>query len=196
MNFKYKAKTKQKMTFNILKSVRDLEKLITELPKEDCYKFISSAGGFSSISFIKFVGKRVKINNLFIATLCVGLKEIAELDKMKSRGQLVNARFVVGKIMQSYTKSSTRARLYTGFADVCQKNGWGISVVNNHSKIILMDTDEGKFVLETSSNLNENPKIEQFSFEKDDELFDFYYKIMNSLFEGGEKDEGQKKTAD
>lgn len=44
-----------------------------------------------------------------------------------------------------------------------------------------MDTDNGKFVIETSSNLNENPKIEQFSFERSDELFDFYFDVINDV---------------
>jgi hypothetical protein len=55
-----------------------------------------------------------------------------------------------------------------------QKNSWQIKTLKNHSKVLLFDTDAGKFVIETSSNLNENPKIEQFSFEKDTELFNFY----------------------
>lgn len=49
---------------------------------------------------------------------------------------------------------------------------------NNHSKVMLFDTDAGKFVIESSSNLNENPKVEQFRLEKSAELFDFY----NSFF--------------
>ena len=55
-----------------------------------------------------------------------------------------------------------------------KKNNWLIMVKNNHSKILLFDTESGKFVLETSSNLNENPKMEQFSFYKDEEMYNFY----------------------
>lgn len=194
MSFIYRGKPKQKIAFNIVKSAKDLEKLVPKLPQNECYKFISSSGHFSSISFVKMVGKHSKINELFASTLCVGLKEIAEMDRMKKDGQLENARFVVGKIMESYARNSTRSRLYTGFAEICDKHGWGVAIVNNHSRIILMDTNEGKFVLETSSNLNENPKIEQFSFEKDAELYDFYYGILNTLFERGVEDGGQKKT--
>lgn len=61
---------------------------------------------------------------------------------------------------------------------VCEENEWHIHTLNNHSKVHLYDTALGKFVLETSSNLNENPKIEQFSFEKDAELYDFYLEHM------------------
>ena len=57
---------------------------------------------------------------------------------------------------------------------------------------MLFDTDNGKYVLETSSNLNENPKIEQFSFEQNSELFDFYKKLFELMFEEG-KEIGETK---
>lgn len=56
--------------------------------------------------------------------------------------------------------------------------------MQNHSKVTLMRTDCNWYVLETSSNLNENQKIEQFRFENDEHLFEFY-KV--NLFEKGEQ---------
>ena len=64
---------------------------------------------------------------------------------------------------------------------IFENNKWDITAVNNHSKILLFDTNEGKFVLETSSNLNENPKIEQFSFEKNEELYGFYLELFEEI---------------
>lgn len=52
---------------------------------------------------------------------------------------------------------------------------------NNHSKVMLFDTDAGKFVIESSSNLNENPKVEQFRLEKSAELFDFYSSFFREI---------------
>jgi hypothetical protein len=57
---------------------------------------------------------------------------------------------------------------------VCERNGWRYASLKNHSKVILARTAENWFVIETSSNLNENPKIEQFSSENDAALFEFY----------------------
>ena len=37
------------------------------------------------------------------------------------------------------------------------------------------------YVIETSSNLNENPKMEQFSWENDRGLFDWYKKLFIEL---------------
>jgi hypothetical protein len=65
-------------------------------------------------------------------------------------------------------------RYYDDLKSVCENNNWQIIVKNNHSKILLFDTKNGKFVIETSSNLNENPNMEQFSFERNSELYEFY----------------------
>lgn len=64
---------------------------------------------------------------------------------------------------------------------IFQTNGWTVSMHNNHSKVMLFDTDAGKFVIESSSNLNENPKVEQFRLEKSAELFDFYNSFFSTL---------------
>ena len=44
-----------------------------------------------------------------------------------------------------------------------------------------METKKNYYVVETSSNLNENPKIEQFSFENDKELFLWYEEFFKEL---------------
>lgn len=82
--------------------------------------------------------------------------------------------------MANDSESVKRYKYYEDFKSLCDTNGWTYSVVNNHSKIMLFDTDVGKFVIETSSNLNENPKIEQFGFEKDEELFEFYKQVFEN----------------
>ena len=50
------------------------------------------------------------------------------------------------------------------------------------AKVYLMKTEkQNYFVLETSSNLNENPKMEQFILSNDQMLYDFYYNLFDNL---------------
>ena len=161
--------------FNIIRGKIELQRDIYRLPEEnECFKLISN-GSFSSVCFVGLVAQQSKIKNLYISTFHVGKKEILFLDSLKKSGRLENVEFVVCSIINESKKTAKY-----GYSDllmnVCEKNGWKVSTQKNHSKVHLYDTDIGKFVLETSSNLNENPKIEQFSFEKDEELFDFYAK--------------------
>ena len=44
-----------------------------------------------------------------------------------------------------------------------------------------MDTDAGKYVLEGSGNFNDAPNFEQYSFTKDDKLYQFYSDCIDSM---------------
>lgn len=168
-----KAKKKR---FNIIRGKMEITELVDRLPQDgECFKFVST-GGFSSASFILFVAERTKIENLHVSTFHVGKKEARLLHGLKQRGQLGNVSFTVCSLMK---KDGCEYGYFDFLEQICKANGWTIKVQKNHSKVFLFDTDSGKFVLETSSNLNENPKMEQFSFEKDTALYDFY---MGSIF--------------
>lgn len=174
------AKRKQ---FNMIRSVAELGKLMDGLPDDECFKFLSD-GGFSSVSFVKFVANHTAIKELTASTLRVGKKELQQMDFMYKAGRLKAANFIIGSVMKNDSKAGLKYGYYDNFESVCKKNGWRYAASNNHSKVILFDTDAGKYVLETSSNLNENPKMEQFSFEKDAALFEFYRKNMIELLGG------------
>lgn len=172
--------------FNIILSVREIEGLLDRLPDEgEVYKFLST-GGFSSISFVRFIAKRAKILELTASTLRVGKKEMQALNVLHSGGRLGKANFLIGSFMKNDSKTGLKYGYYQLFDRICEKNGWNYTVVQNHSKILLFET-------ETSSNLNENPKMEQFSFEKNAELYDFYFSALDELVKGGSKHAGERE---
>ena len=156
--------------FNIFSGKAALSDQVGDLPNcEECIKILSF-GGFSSASLIAFVAEKTRIRRLLVSTFRVGKKEIQMLNALHSAGRLEKAEFVVFSLMQE----SDDHGYFQLLQAVCSKNGWSVKTLKNHSKVILLDTDDGFFVCETSSNLNENPKIEQFSIEQDEALFEFY----------------------
>ena len=66
--------------------------------------------------------------------------------------------------------------------------GWDIYAINNHSKIILMRTRKNYYIVETSSNLNENPQLEQFSIENSKKVFDFYKSMFEEMKKWAEQE--------
>jgi hypothetical protein len=164
---------------------------------DECYKFIST-GGFSTIAFIMHVAAAEKIRNLYVSSLTVGKKEMATLIALRVSGLLEHVSLFVGLLM----KNSHNEKDYGYFkymVDTCISYGWRFRVLRNHSKVILMETMAGnKYVLETSSNLTYNPNIEQFSFEVDEGLFDFYREFLAGLEGddyGGQSDEERGQGA-
>lgn len=170
-----KCKAKRKR-FSILSGKQALEKEMQELPKiDESFEFISD-GTFSSICFILAVASKTKIDKLYASTFRVGKKEILTLKALAEKSLIKDAHFFVWEGMDT-----DKYPYFEIFQKVCIDKEWTFVGGKNHSKVIMMDTPLGKFVLKTSSNLNENPKMEQFTFEQSPELFDFY---KRELFNG------------
>lgn len=174
-------------TFVLAESARMLDRITEkQLPEPgEVYKFLSLSGGVSSISFVKWVAVHEPLVRFQASTLRIGAKQFRYLDQLARAGKLGSARFILSSMQTDMDSRRGRYDYAADFARIAERNGWQTAVVNNHSKILLMATKSGKFVLETSSNLNENPKIEQYSFENNSELYDFYSAFFDALC-GGE----------
>ncbi len=175
-----RTRSKKKKLFQIGKSIKNLDIILEQcLPgKDECIKLISLDGGFASISFISLVALNESILELTASTLRIGEKQAVHMAKLSDAGMLDKVTFFVCTLMKENKKEYD---YYNRFEILCKQHGWENIVINNHSKIILMRTKDNYYVLETSSNLNENPKIEQYSFENDKELYEFYYSFFIAL---------------
>lgn len=150
----------------------DILRRRAELPGEgESLRAISYAGGFSSCSVVLWVAGKTKIDRLHISTLRVGKKEISAMEQLHEDGKLGGAHFVLSGLNRENDKKYD----YDGyFRDICTRNGFSWTYAKNHSKVILCDTRAGKFTIETSSNFNENPKIEQFCITRSVDVYNFY----------------------
>ena len=164
-------------------SSKILDKELDALPKPDgdIIKMMSLCGGVASASFIKFVADKEPIEELTASTLRIGEKQFRYIEQLYKTGKLKGCRFFISTMMKNVDSKTAKYNYSQRFFGTCQKNGWKCVVVNNHSKIILMRTAANYYVLETSSNLNENPKIEQYSFENSRQLYRFYYEFFDVL---------------
>lgn len=163
---------KKRTRFSVGGSVGHLENILgNRLPADDeVYKLISNRH-FSVISLILYVAQRAPIREMYVSTFGIGRKEIILLEGLRQQGKLQRASFVAGRIMANAADKRERDRL---LRQICEQNEWRYVCIDNHAKLVLLDTDDGKFIVETSSNLNENPSIEHFSFERSEDGYDFY----------------------
>lgn len=96
-------------------------------------------------------------------------------------GRLDKVDLLIGGAMKDNCEHNRGYGYLEQITDIFNANGWTVNMYNNHSKVMLFDTDAGKFVIESSSNLNENPKVEQFRLEKSAKLFDFYSSFFREI---------------
>ena len=173
---------KQYVCFDLYLSRFELKNFLSHLPQEnEVFKMISPAGGWSSCSLVMWIATQCTIDNMLVTTLRVGQKELDAIAALKKKGKIKNIEFLLSGLAKENKIREKDYGYSQNFEKICEREGIKYRYVKNHSKVILLDTDKGKFVIETSSNFNENPKIEQFSFEKSEELHDFYKRIFEEL---------------
>lgn len=170
---------KERVLLDFNQGTRQLLAALNNFDKNKVYRFISGGKGFSSINFIDFVTKKFgAIKRLYVSTLGVGKKHIEHLAQLPIEYAffVFSGIFKDSKIIQDYG-------YYSRFIEICKSKKWEYCEAKNHSKIMLIEVmnGEGYFVLEGSGNLNENPKIEQFTFQEDKNLFDWYLEFFEAI---------------
>lgn len=138
------------------------------LPSDgESVRLVSPVGGFSSCALVMALADKCKIYSAKITTLRVGKKELLALVSLG----IPQVEFCLCDVQK---QNATAYDYADFFENVCCENGYSFRYINNHSKIILLDTSAGKITIETSSNFNENPKIEQFCIANSADVYDFY----------------------
>ena len=176
-----RQESKERIFFDPDREVRQVRALIPSLPKENqTFKMLSLRGGFSSLAIILRVAQSERIERMYCSTFRIGRRHFDRLRELKEEGMLGVCWFLTSK-----TQENTDRLSGYDYLDYIRENRdeWKVKAIHNHSKVILMETRENWYVVETSSNLNENPQIEQFSFENDRELFNWHLKLFRAFFD-------------
>lgn len=180
---------KKAKRLSCLQEARNAQALLGELPGEGESVRIITMTEFSAVGMLRYVTDRTPVKWLGVVTFRVGKRCLGYLSNMGSSGRIRRADFILGWLSQE--RRGENRELGDRLDEICECYGWRMRYARNHAKVVLFDTDAGRFVLETSSNLNDLPNWESFSFEKDDQLFDFYKQIFFP-----DKPEEEKKEAD
>lgn len=177
-----KMKSKRRAYFSVGREITQLKALVGNPPHEnDCYKLISINGGFSTVGIISYIANLESIKQLYVSTFRLGKNHFNVLLRLHKLGKLNNCNFITSLSQKEIDDKQEGYNYFEYIQSECKKIGWKIKCFNNHSKILLMLTDKNYYVVETSSNLNENPKTEHFSWENDKELYEWYLAIFKEL---------------
>lgn len=161
--------------FDLEKSFARLRQKLRLPKKDESIRTISPQGGWSSCSILMWLADQEQIEELTITTLRVGKKEMAALGDMIERGRIKRCKIVLCDIAKENTSKGGKKYDYQEtFETACADLGVEFVYKRNHAKVILARTKENFYVCETSSNFNENPKIEQFILSNSAEIYKFY----------------------
>ncbi len=135
-----------------------------------------SYGDVDSLSYLRVILKQQRLEYMLLSTWCMALADAEEIKSWLDRGYIKRIDFYVGEYFpKSY------AAVYRYLQENCLRNGAMVSAFRNHSKIMAGFGEKFDFAIESSANVNTNPRCEQTAITVNTDVALFYKDFYDSL---------------
>lgn len=135
-----------------------------------------SWGDVDALTYFRVIVKQQHIKYALISTWCMASEDISEIRNWIERGYIDRCDFYIGEIFKaSYFKQ------YQELISLCKELGGRVCMFRNHSKIMLLFGEKFDAAIETSANVNTNPRSEQAAITIDAELASWYKEIFDGV---------------
>ena len=141
----------------------------------DCYHCFSF-GDVDSMSFFKHVLRQQRIEYAAISTWVMAGEDVNDLREWHRRGMLGRVDLYMGEIFRgSYPE------VYAMAQDLISECGGRLVVFRNHSKVMAIKGERFDCLIESSANVNTNPRSENTVLTVDTQLLDAYVKLFGEI---------------
>lgn len=171
--------THEKQFYRRFTSERNLQDCVDWTFQEGCAYHVISGGDIDSLSFLAHILRQQRLSYLLMSTWCMALQDIEELDRYFERGRILRMDSYVGEIFKnSYSNE------YDRLCDMHRRRGGRVAMFRNHSKNF---AGFGKalggfdFVIESSANVNTNPRTENTVITINGDLARFYKDFFDGI---------------
>lgn len=149
-----------------------------KLEKNTSYCFITS-GDVDALSFLQLTLRTYKtLNHLLLSTWCMASEDIVQLFKYVEEGKIKKLDFYLGEIFQKSYINENKL-----LCDLMDKHKCGrIAYFKNHSKIFAgIDDNNNGFSIQSSANINTNPRTENACIITDTNSYYFYKEYYDNI---------------
>ena len=135
-----------------------------------------SFGDVDALTYMRVIVKQQKIRYALLSTWCCASEDISEIGSWIERGYIGRCDFYVGEIFKaSYFKQ------YQELIALCKTLGGRVAICRNHAKIMVLLGERFDAVIESSANVNTNPRIEQTVITVDSDLAHWYKNFFDGI---------------
>lgn len=134
-----------------------------------------TAGDVDALSYLKIILRQQPLDYCMFSTWCMAAEDIFQFRDWLEDGTIKKVDAYVGEIFPGTYKNE-----YALLRPLVEKYGGRVAVFRNHSKIFAGYGSKFHFGIETSANINTNPRTENGCITIGKEIFDFY----NDYFSG------------
>jgi len=136
-----------------------------------------TAGDVDSLSYLKCVLRQQTLDYCLFSTWCMAADDILQFDEWLTEGKIKKLDAYVGEIFPGSYKME-----YKKLKEVFEKHQCGrIAVFKNHSKIYAGIGNKFAFGIETSANINTNPRTENGCLTISKGIFEFYKQYFDGI---------------
>ena len=138
---------------------------------------VMSRGDIDSLSYVRHVLAGVShLDHLLMSTWCIAKNDLTEIANWLDSCRVEQFDLYAGEIFPgSYGDE------YEQMLAMCENYGARLVIAKNHSKVTLCSVDDYKIVIESSANVNTNPRIEQSALHHNADLHGFYLEFFNGV---------------
>lgn len=141
----------------------------------DCYHCFSF-GDVDSLTFFKHVLRQQRVHYLGLSTWCMAGEDVDDLREWHRRGMLGRVDFYVGEIFPgSYPE------VYDAVLAFLPECGGRLVVFRNHSKVMMVVGERFDCLIESSANVNTNPRSENTVITVDRQLVADYVELFSGI---------------
>jgi hypothetical protein len=137
-----------------------------------CFSF----GDVDSFSFFKMVLRQQPIRYAAISTWCMAGEDVMDLRKWHEREMVGRVDFFMGEIFRgSYPD------VYAATKEFIEECGGRLVIFRNHSKVMAIEGERFDCLIESSANINTNPRSENTVVTVDRELVSHYIRLFSEI---------------
>ena len=148
---------------------------------------ILSAGDVDSLTYLRHIARAQRLDYVALSTWCMATSDAKEMLEWVRRDDVRRFDFYVGEIFKNG---------YRGCLDVldqiCELTGGRVARFRNHSKLMIFFGERYSGVIESSANVDTNPRTEQTCITVDRPLAEFYLDYFDGINDFDGRYEGWK----
>jgi len=141
----------------------------------DSWHFISG-GDIDSLSFLKHVINQQQLSYCLFSTWCMAMDDVVQFEEWIKAGRIKRLDAYVGEIFPNSYSQEWKALQF-----IVRETSGRVCVFRNHAKIFTGHGSKYDFTIESSANINTNPRSENTTLTIDTELYKFYKAFYDGI---------------
>ena len=139
------------------------------------YNFITG-GDIDGLSYLSLMLRYQELDYCLFSTWCMAMDDILQIEEWLESGKIKKIDAYVGEIFPGSYK-----REHIELKRIMKKYDGKLVVFRNHSKIFAGYGDKFHFGIQTSANINTNPRTENGCITIGKEIYDFYKDFFDGI---------------